>query len=372
MKKIRVFHIISHFDVGGAERVAINIASCKDASIEHHIVELLRGHSSFTDEIISELKDKGIRSHRSPLPVLIHWHYLFERIIALLFPMRMLLLWFRYHPDIIHTHTEMPDLALYSSLKLLPWMKVEVVRTIHNTQLWNGMKGTGRKVEKMMQRLNANISIAEGVSESYEKNYGQHVPIIYNGVALTPQKRYANLVEGKINILFAGRFEEQKGISTLIDIIQAMEDDERFHFHIFGSGTLKDILDSKLTGVKSVSINGPLHGLSAYMASFDYLIMPSLHEGLSILSIEASLNGLPVLINRCPGLVDTLPEDWPLGVNDNDLNKWKALLRQLPDIDRENTLSKAKAFASEHFSIEQMQKAYTAVYLQKQTKKKTR
>lgn len=371
MKKIRVFHIISHFDVGGAERVAINIASCHEPAIEHHIIELLRGHSPFTQDIIKELEDKGIRYHRSCLPVIIHWHYLFERIIALLFPLRMLYLWLRYHPNIIHTHTEMPDLALYSSLKLMPWMKVKVVRTIHNTQLWNGMKITGRMVEKMMQNHDANISIAEGVGENYTKAYGQRTPIIYNGVATTLQQRYANLADNKINILFAGRFEAQKGISTLIELIRQMETDDRFHFHFFGSGRLQDEVDRKLAGLRNVSVNAPLHGISAYMASFDYLIMPSLHEGLSILSIEASLNGLPVLINRCPGLVDTLPEDWPLAVDENNLNDWRTLLNQLPTIDRTSIISKANTFATEHFSIEQMQKAYTTVYLRKTQKQQT-
>ena len=37
----RVFHIISHFDMGGAERVAVNIAKSGNPDIEYHIVELI-------------------------------------------------------------------------------------------------------------------------------------------------------------------------------------------------------------------------------------------------------------------------------------------------------------------------------------------
>ena len=46
MKK--VFHIVTHFDVGGAERVAVNIAKSRTEGYEYHIVELLRHARQFT------------------------------------------------------------------------------------------------------------------------------------------------------------------------------------------------------------------------------------------------------------------------------------------------------------------------------------
>lgn len=47
--------------------------------------------------------------------------------------------------------------------------------------------------------------------------------------------------------------------------------------------------------------------------------MPSNHEGLALMPIEASLAYTPTIINNCPGLKDTLPEDWPLCVNNNSI-----------------------------------------------------
>ena len=85
----KVFHIVSHFDVGGAERVAVNIADDHEGIVEYHLVEVVRAHSSFTRVFINELRQKGIRYHRAFVPE-VHFHYLFERIAALLFPLRML------------------------------------------------------------------------------------------------------------------------------------------------------------------------------------------------------------------------------------------------------------------------------------------
>lgn len=48
---MKVFHIISHFDLGGAERIAINIAKSSNKKFEYHIVEVVRSHGYFTDSL---------------------------------------------------------------------------------------------------------------------------------------------------------------------------------------------------------------------------------------------------------------------------------------------------------------------------------
>lgn len=358
-----IFHIISRLDVGGAERVAISIAKSSSPDCRHHIVELQRGHSVFTRQMIAELREDNIPLHRSWLPIYFHLHCYVDRMISIIFPIRFLFLWLRYRPDVVHSHTEMPDMAVWLTLKIFPFMKLKVVRTIHNTCLWSGMAWTGQRVERFMQQRNANIAISPNVQAAYHEHFGTMPPIIYNGVAPTTQHNYDGIVPGKVNILFAGRFEKQKGIATLCGIIKVMQTDKRYHFHIFGAGREQELIDS-LQGLDNVTVRKPMHGISTVMSSFDYLIMPSLHEGLSILAIEASMNGLPLLINRCAGLTDTLPPDWQLAVNDNKMEEWLRLFRNiLPNCDREALLSQAREYAIHHFSIRKMQCEYERIYL---------
>ena len=358
----RVFHIITHLDVGGAERVAINLVRTDTEGIETHIVEVIRGRGAFSQQMIGELQEAGIRYNRSWLPLLFSWHYLCEKIVASLFPFRMFWLWLRYRPDVVHCHTEIPDMALWLSLKLMPWMRFRLVRTIHNTRLWTGMGFVGPRVERLMQRRRANIAISEGVRESYQQAYGESAPIIFNGVEPSPQLGYDGLVTGKRNILFAGRLEEQKGIATLVEIVRQMESDPRYHFHIFGNGRLQPLVDA-IADLKNVTVRPPLHNLSQHIAAFDYVIMPSIHEGLSILALEASANKVPLLINRCAGLTDTLPPDWPLAVDNNDITQWTNLLRNtLTDSLHDETSDHAFHFVSTHFSIRGMQQSYEHFY----------
>lgn len=360
----RVFHLISHFDVGGAERVAVSIAKDRHEGVEQHVVELLRANTPYTPVFISELKSYGIKYHRSFIPEL-HFHYMFERLAAILFPLRFIFLYLKYRPTAIHCHTEMPDLAVCLFFKLFPFASkhTKVVRTIHNTRLWTGMKSTGKKVEKFMMSRGCNISISEAVHDNYLKEYGQDTPIIYNGVGVTPQKPFGGIKNGRINILFAGRMEPQKGIKTLCEVIKMLEGDSRYHFHVMGDGSLRTFAEQSIGNNVNVSLYRPVHGLSAYLSSFDYLFMPSEFEGLSIMAIEAGMESLPVIANDCPGLRDTLPPDWPLKVSDNSIGEYEKLFADvIPHTDARQAGANLHAFAAERFGLKQMQLRYIAVY----------
>ena len=45
---MNVVQIVSHFDLGGAERIAINIAKSKESDINYHMIEVVRGSSNFS------------------------------------------------------------------------------------------------------------------------------------------------------------------------------------------------------------------------------------------------------------------------------------------------------------------------------------
>ena len=375
---MKIFHLISHFDMGGAERVAASIAKSQSHDMEYHVMEMMRGRSKYTKAFITELEASGVVCHRSWMPD-VRFHFLFERLAALLFPFWFLPVYLKHKPDVIHAHTEGPDMCIVLFFKLFPCLrkKCRIVRTIHNTRLWTGQAKIGRRVEVFYQKYGVNVAISQGVAKHYSDTYGGKSPIIiHNGVEKVPQERYGGLVEGKVNILFSGRFEQQKGISALIHIIKCVPHDSIYHFHIFGDGSLKGDIEMSLSGFANVSINPPLFGLSSYLSSFDYMLMPSEFEGLSIVAIEASMAGLPNIISDIAGLRETVPDDWVLKASvsggNNDVSD--AFVDLLMNIIPSSSVDKALAFrkslserahahAIQHFSVETMQKGYEDVYL---------
>ena len=73
----------------------------------------------------------------------------------------------------------------------------------------------------------------------------------------------------------------------------------------------------------------------------------------------------PVIANRCPGLDETLPEDWPLFVDNNDVNTYLKIFENLNDLNRNALSEKAYAYAKEHFSLQTMQEGYYKLYCEK-------
>lgn len=369
---MRILHLITHFDLGGAERVAANIAASTTEGMEYHVVEILRGRSDYTTKFISELRAAGVQCHRSWMPD-ISWHFLVERIAALLFPLRMLYIMLRLRPDVVHTHTETPDLALYVSVRLMPWLfrHTRIVRTIHNTRLWTGLPRTARWVERMFVKRQSNVAISDSVRDAYAERFGSVPPIIHNGVSEVPQHPWSQLCQGKVNILFAGRLEPQKGVRVLCDVLRMLSADSRFFFTIAGDGSERPLVEQTIAGdensrpLTNARLVPPIYGLAGCLASFDYLFMPSEFEGLSMLSMEASMNRLPVIANDAPGLRDTLPPDWPLMAHANDTDDYRRIFGRLcDDAFRTRIADRAQQYARANFSIRGMQQRYEEFYAQ--------
>lgn len=360
----KIFHIISHFDLGGAERVAINICKSRSKNIEYHLFEVAKGHSEFSKNIINELKDHGIIYHQSLVKN--------KKLALLFFPLYFIYKTIKLKPNIIHTHTEIPDLSifLYDKIMNLFGVKNKYVRTIHNTQLWNEWKQIGKKIEPFYQKKHANVAISESVKKSYKKNYLHTIDyFVYNGISKSAEKKFENIQPDKINILFAGRLEHQKGIKELVTTIIQLKDDNRFHFHIAGKGELASYIQQKLSHLNNISYYDGIFDLGSYLSSFDFLFMPSNFEGLSILAIESCIQKLPAIINNCRGLSEIFPENWKLKVNDNNVEEYVKIFKEIDNYDIETLKNEAYKFAYERFTIEIMQKKYETIYLEKLNEK---
>ena len=358
MNKIKVFHVVSSFDLGGAERVALNIAKSKNQNFEYHLIEVRRGRGEFSEGFINELIDNNIIYHRS--------RFVKSKFSILIFPFWFIIKVFKYNPDFIHTHTEIPDLAIYLSsfiIKLF-YVKIKFIRTIHNNKLWSNWGRVGYKVESFFKKNNSSIAISNSTRQSYLVKYGKaNIPLIYNGVSQVNQEIFPHLKSNYINIIFAGRLEFQKGIEELMSIIKKCENLPNIFFHIVGKGSLRSKLLKEISNLDNFSFYDEIFNLSKYLGSFNYLFMPSNYEGLPLLSIEASLNGLIPIINNCDGLNETLPENWPLKVDNNCVEHYYDIFSSLKTVNHKKLQEDAFDFALNKFSIKSMQNNYEAHYL---------
>ncbi len=368
----KIYHIITSVQLGGAEIVAFDLANyCSDENSKKYnstIIELYPTNNDYSKAKKEELELKGI----SVLTL-----FNGSKKMSLMFAfIKLSLLINKERPNIIHSHTDLPDFVLSLALRLLQFTNKYsglIFRTIHNTQLWR----THNKIGKFTEKAFINDSII-GVSNSAIEAYknlridykllsSNKINIIYNGCKVpTHESHPFKISSDKHNIAFCGRFEDYKGVHTLINTIIKISElyPERFIFHIIGDGTLKPQLQELTRNYNNVIIYPPTPRLSNKLYVFDYIFMPSHFEGLALISIESSLSKIPVIASIAPGLDETLPEDWPLRFYLKDEKKILKIFESINNKSLNVNALKEKAFnfATNNFSLEQMISSYSKLY----------
>jgi glycosyltransferase involved in cell wall biosynthesis len=196
--------------------------------------------------------------------------------------------------------------------------------------------------------------------------------IIFNGVVVKDEPRPMNQPPAEpVRILFAGRFEDQKGADLLPEISRQVKPrhGQSCELTIHGGGTHEQLLKNLAAAPPpgwSIQVHPPIPNLSSQMPKFDLMIMPSRYEGLALIAIEAALLGLPVIATDGPGIREGFPADYPwlarageaasfaelLQTALNDPSTWSEKVRQ------------AREFANEHFNQHAMCDAYANLYQQ--------
>ena len=368
----KIFHIIASVQLGGAEIVAIELANhCAGVDGKRHdstIIELYPTKNEYSRAKKEELSKKGIRT--------ITLRDGSKRQSLVLSPIKLARLIKRENPDIIHSHTDLPDFALAGALRIFKLFNEnprKIVRTIHNTQLWRTHSRLGKYAESAFAD-DWIIGVSKSTIDAYKKlrdenslAHSKNIKVIYNGCQVPkPAKHPFEIASDKINIAFCGRFEDYKGMETLISsiIITNERFPGHFMFHVIGDGTYKPQLIKLSKEYNNTIVYPPTPNISNKLHGFDFVFMPSHFEGLPLISIESSLSRVPVIASFAPGLDETLPDDWPLRFHLNDELKLMDIFEQIKNrtIDMDMLKEKAYNFATENFSLEKMVGSYSALY----------
>lgn len=370
----KIFQLITSVNLGGAENVAFNIAEhCEKEysnDFEFVIVALFSTRSKYAKEKRTELISKNIRIiNLSTLP---------KRISLLIAPFYLFYQIIKEKPQIIHSHTDLPDFVLSSAIRLMKFFKLKtpkIVRTIHNTELWYTHNRLGKYTETAFKD-----DVIVGVSEAALSAYNNirfknklitstSQQIIYNGCTIPNNIiNPFRINKEKINIAFCGRFEFQKGIDVLIKRIPEINSvlGDKFLFHVIGSGEFENEVVKLSKISENVYVYKPIPNIAEKLNDFDFIIMPSRFEGLVLISIEASFSKVPIIAAFAPGLNETLPPDWPLQFHlENSielLTIFEKIVKKEYDLDK--LKHEAYKYVSENFSLSKMIDSYAKLYIE--------
>lgn len=332
-RRPRVIQVITHLDLGGAEEVAISLAEALHEQIEF-VFFAVQGvaNNDIGREFLRRLTTCGIQVYSgTPLGMkyggALHAGLNLSRLIQ------------RLKPAVVHLHTEIPEMTYACATLFGVPATTALLRTVHNTSLWPAWARVGAWAERRLGSASVAAVSQGGLEGLWHFQRTHQLPltqlaacqVIYNGVGSErPAQALTGLIRQDktrpVRLLFAGRFEPQKGVDLLPAIVEqaARQTTTHVNFYVLGSGSYARTLESWAalqTTSWQVQVEPPVPNLAARLreGQFDLVLMPSRFEGLALVAIEALLAGRPVIATKVPGLLEVFPEAYELLADAEDV-----------------------------------------------------
>lgn len=220
------------------------------------------------------------------------------------------------NPDIIHVHSTWAGLFVR-----LPYLfRKRKVKIIYQSHGWAFLMDTSNYKKNIYALVEKILSISTDKIiniSNYEQNqaikYGLNknkMIMIYNGVEdkINKSNLKLNWDKNKINLLFVGRLDRQKGLDLFLDVYNKMKL-ENMHLYVIGTSVLDDSLPKS---TKYVTYLGWVDNkdIDVYYQSCDAVIMPSRWEGFGLVVIEAMKNSKAVIVSNRGALPELIKEDF--------------------------------------------------------------
>ncbi|MFH1841972.1 MAG: glycosyltransferase [bacterium] len=388
----RVAQLIQTLGMGGAERLAVQLANAHAAAGDHSFLYVLCGPDLLSSQIDSRVHVRYLR-----------WEWpktnLFRMVPALLAGHRALLTQLRQDAvRIVQTHL---PAANYLGLALAWRRRAMVVATVHNTQEFRygdavqPMRAELRRraYRQIVRRCPVVVAVATAVKESLIADLeltatdAERIQVIPNGVEipaplplaeiLAVRQRYGIEANEQL-VLAAGRMTEQKNFAALVAALTPLlRSRGQCRLLLAGDGPLRAELTEQVRAsglCHQVLLPGNVTDLSALLQAADLFVLPSRWEGLPLVLLEAMAAGLAVVASRIESVQNVITdgEDGIL-VPPGDETKLAAAVEQLlDDPDRRAGVAVAgRDTVASHYTFErvalQTQELYTRLVVSSTT-----
>lgn len=296
MSKIKVIHVISALNVGGAEALLFDLL--KNINKEKFDVKVLCffKEGGMVDKFIdSDIEIKFIEEKRTS------YFKIYKKIVE----------YFKQEkPDIVHTHLFGAD--FFGTIAARRAGVKNTISTEHNLNkgegfIKNACKFISIRFEKKI------IAISRAVKKYINKKYliyGKKIEVINNFIDINKWKcDYKVLLNDKIKIAVIGRLVEQKGHSVLIRALSKVNFD--YELLIIGDGNKRKELEEMVRVYNledKVKFLGSCDNVREIIEDVDVVVQPSLWEGFGITVAEALAASKMVIASRVDGILDIIDD----------------------------------------------------------------
>jgi glycosyltransferase involved in cell wall biosynthesis len=280
----------------------------------------------------------------------------------------------RWRPDVIHAHFAVPTGVLAFLLARLSG--IPYVLTAHLGDVPGGVPQKTDRWFRLVYPFTPPIwrgaakvvAVSTYTRDIALNHYSVPIHVIPNGVSLSGRALASRMLGEPPRLIFAGRFQPQKNLPFLVDVLSRVVD-VPWICSLIGDGPSRLVVEAKIRDLDlggRIRLEGWLTSEQVWrsLGESDVLVMPSLSEGLPVVGVQALAQGLAIVANRAGGLVD-LVED---GVNgrlcdiDDDKCFETSLRWCLHDRDRLQRMKEASASMAGRYDINNVVLEYENVY----------
>tara|TARA_B100001123_G_scaffold219596_1_gene247804 strand:+ start:3210 stop:4382 length:1173 start_codon:yes stop_codon:yes gene_type:complete len=352
-KKIKVLHLITSLEVGGAQRgLLLGLPKFNSERYEHIICSMMS-----RVQMKHQFQEAGIEVTSLGLEK--------KTDIAVVLRLRSLIRELR--PDILHTY------LLHSNvIGRIVGRLLGVPIIISSERTIGQANSLGRFATKLTNPLTDVVEVNSHTGSKFiNKELGvplDKIEVVLSGLEVKDYslstKRFAirsslGITDRQHLVLYVGRLRRVKGLDQgLCSFALALNDHPAAHLAIAGEGEqLKSLeaLVTKLNISDNVTFLGIRDDLPDIFSACDSLLMPSRNEGLPRVAIEAMAAGKPVIATDVGGTSEVVNHgETGILVDPGDIEKMGLLLSKLiGNVALQNRLGRAgQKRVIQHYSIE--------------------
>lgn len=218
-----------------------------------------------------------------------------------------------------------PDAVLSYTIK--PNLYGGIITKIKKIPFFPNVTGLGTAVENesflkhllilLYKFAFSNTSTVFFQNEKNKKYFLENVTYVKNsrvlpgsGVNLSQFKSLPYPVKQQVDISFVSRIMKDKGIDEYLEAAKYFsQNNENVNFHIFGSldNEYKNII-SDLHKNGTINYHGSTDNIIKVYEESHCIILPSYHEGMSNVLLEAAASARPILASNVPGCREIIDE----------------------------------------------------------------
>ncbi|WP_045119347.1 glycosyltransferase [Haliangium ochraceum] len=364
MRPMTIAHVLGSFGMGGAERVALDLASAqRSLGLDVLAVSFAGGSEGPLGPMFREA---GIPVHTIPK----------RPGIDLTLPPRVARLLVRERVAVLHTHNPQP--LIYAA----PAGRAVGTAVVHTKHGEGHMGSSGEKSLRRLTAPFAQIFVAVSEETAAQARAQRDCPlerltVVPNGIGLgrfAPDDEIRREVRAELGISedawvvgTVGRVDDNKNQSALVRAMAPLLSDE-VHLVLVGDGPAMDTLRAAREAVDRsdrVHILGRRTDANRLYRSFDVFALPSLSEGLPLVIPEAMACGLPVVSTAVGGIPAVVldGETGLLVAPDDEVTMRAALAHLGSQRQRARAFGRAgRARALSEYSVERMSRDYLSLY----------